>query len=306
MNFLQNIFKNSFTLAAMSILLLTGCEDVIDLNVDNAPKQMVVDGWITNQPGTQTIRLSWSAPYFDYTKGKPILNATVTIVDDLGNIYEFKDTNNNGQYEWGNPTDTLGHIGRTYTLAIQNETESFSAVNEIMPVPTIDSLVYEMEKLPFTPDKGPKEGYVTQFYARDFVGEGNTYWIKPIVNGIVKTSDPTQITVAYDAAFSAGAPSDGLIFILPIRQAITTDSLYLAGDKIGVELHSITNQSYNFLTQVRDQTSNGGIFATPPANILTNIINKNPNGSKSLGYFGASAISRLETVIDPAKARPKK
>ncbi len=299
-------FKRALILLFPALWVLTGCEDVIDLTVANAPKQLVVDGWITNQPGVQSIRLSWSAPYFEYTHGAPILNATVTVTDDLGNVFEFTDANKDGRYEWGSDSVTLGHVGRSYTLSIQNGTDKFTAINEIKRVPTVDSLVYQKETLPFTPDNGPKEGYVAQFYARDFVGEGDTYWIKPVINGAVKTSDPTSISVAYDAAFGAGAPSDGMIFILPLRQSITTDSLYLAGVKIGVELHSITTEAYDFLSQVRDQTSNGGIFATPMTNVLTNVVNSNPNGPKALGYFGTSAVSRLETVIDPAKARPEK
>src|SRR5690606_25451692 len=159
--------------------------------------------------------------------------------------------------------------------------------NEIKRVPTVDSLVYTKEKLPFKPDNGRQEGYIAQFYARDFQGTGDTYWIKPIINGKVTVAKPTNITVAWDASYNAGGEVDGLIFFLPLRQAITTDSLFLEGESTGVELHSITNETFEFLKQVREQSANGGLLAIPMTNVRSNIINQNASGSKALGYFGA-------------------
>jgi hypothetical protein len=286
------------------VIGITSCEDVIDLETQTGPAQLVVDGWITNQAGPQTITLSWSSSYFDNGAPKPVLNAEVTVTDDKGMVYEFKDLAGNGKYVWTTANDTLGHIGRTYNLRIKNEDDIYTATTQIKRVPAIDSVVYEKEKLPFKPDKGPQEGYIAQFYARDFDGAGDTYWIKPVISGKAVVEKAVNISIAYDAAFSAGAPSDGLIFILPLRQAITTDSLYSAGASVGVELHSITNETFEFLKQVSEQAANGGLFATPIANIRSNVTNTNPTGKKALGLFSGSAVSRMETVIDPAKARP--
>lgn len=293
------------TLLFASFLGLAGCEDVIDLKSATGPTQLVVDGWITNQPGAQTIRLTWSAAYFNNDVAKPVLGAEVTVTDDKGKVYTFKDVANDGKYIWGSLKDTLGHVGRTYTLKVKNQADVYTAVNEIKRVPVVDSIVYQKETLPIKPEKGPKEGYVASFYARDFTGAGDTYWIKPIIKGKALVDKPTAISIAYDAAFSAGAPSDGLIFILPIRQSITRDSLYSAGASVGAELHSISNEAFEFLKQVSEQAANGGLFAVPIQNVKSNVVNNNPAGTKALGYFGASAVSRLETVIDPAKARPE-
>jgi hypothetical protein len=299
----RNILMIAFVF--MTVLSLSGCEDVIDLKTETGPSQLVVDGWINNQPGSQSIKLTWSGAYFDNNAPKPVTGAEVTVTDNLGTVYTFKDVANNGNYVWGSATDTLGKIGRTYTLKIRNQADIFTAVNQIKRVPKVDSIVYQKERLPFKPDKGPREGFIASFYARDFAGTGDTYWIKPVVQGKVTVAKPTDISTAYDAAYNAGAPSDGLIFILPLRQAITVDSLYSAGALVGVELHSITEEAFHFLNQIREQASNGGLFATPIVNIKSNIVNGDPKGAKALGYFGASAVSRLETVIDPAKARPK-
>lgn len=286
-------------------LALTGCEDVIDLETTTGPTQLVVDGWITNEAGPQTIKLMWSAGYFNNENPKPVLGASVTVTDNAGKEYKFEDTAGNGQYVWGKTNaDTLGYVGRTYSLKIVNEAEVYTATTELKKVPAVDSVVYTREKLPFKPDKGPQEGFIAEFYARDLVGVGDTYWIKPVVNGKAVVDKAVNISIAYDAAFGAGAPSDGLIFILPLRQSITIDSLYSAGASVGVELHSITLETFEYLKQIQEQASNGGLFATPISNIKSNVVNQDPNGKKALGFFGASAVSRRTTIIDPEKARP--
>ena len=292
-------------LFALAALTLTSCEDVINLDTANGPSQLVVDGWLTNQPGQQTITLSWSGAYFDNSAPKPVTGALVTVTDDKGKVYNFEDPDGDGKYLWGKTNaDTLGHVGRTYSLKVVNGTDTFTAKSELKRVPTVDSVVYRHEKWPFEPDKGPREGYVAQFYARDLEGVGDTYWIKPVIRGKAVVDKGENISIAYDAAFGAGAPSDGLIFILPLRESITTDSLYSAGAEVGVELHSITYEAFEFLKQVSEQAANGGLFATPIANVRSNVLNTNPSGPKALGFFSASAVSRKETVIDPEKARP--
>ena len=45
-------------------LVLTSCEDNIDLDLDNGKIQLVVDGFIDSDSKVQTIKLSQSAPYF--------------------------------------------------------------------------------------------------------------------------------------------------------------------------------------------------------------------------------------------------
>jgi hypothetical protein len=308
----QNIHSKTrffqLSLVLLSIIGLSGCEDVIDLKTETGPTQLVVDGWITNQPGKQTITLTWSSGYFDSNPIKPVLGAKVSVTDNLGKSYSFTDSAGTGKYTWGSlATDTLGRIGRSYTLKIEHEQEVYTAQNEIKRVPKVDSLVYTNETLPIKPDKdeGQKTGYIVEFYARDFVGTGDTYWIKEVLNGKTNVDKAEKISIAYDAAFGAGAPSDGLIFIQPLRRSITYDSLYQAGSHVGVELHSITNEAFYFLQQVVEQSANGGIYATPIANIKSNVMNADPKGRKALGYFGASAVSRMETIIDPAKARPE-
>lgn len=286
-------------------LLLVACEDVINLDTDTGPSQLVVDGWLTDLPGPQTIRLTQSAAYFDNSAARPVLGATVTITDDSNRVYQFRDLKNSGEYTW-TPTgrdSVLGRVNRSYTLSVRTESERYEATTRLHPVPRIDSVNYFFEKPPVTPQNGPPEGYVAEFYARDLPGKDDTYWIKTFKNGTY-FNRAQQISLAYDAGFSPGGNVDGIIFILPIRRAINKE-YWSAGDTLRVELHSVPVEAYYFLQAVNVESSNQGLFATPPTNIPTNVRNLSASGRAPLGFFGGSTVSVFQTVIDSKKARPK-
>ena len=294
------------TLAFLTVTTLTSCEDVVDLDVKAGAPQLVVDGWVTNQQTSQSIRLTESAGYFDNSPAKPVLGATVTVSDDKGRVFSFVDFKKDGNYVWKSVaiSDTIGRVGRTYTLRIRIGTEEYTAVSKLNRVPKIDSVTYFFDKLPIAPaDDAPQEGYTAEFFARDPMGAGDCYWIKSYKNGKY-FNKTTEVTIAYDAAFSPGANSDGLRFILPIRRAISPE-FYKEKDTVKVELCSIPLEGYYFLNQVRTESNNQGLFATAPSNIYSNIQNTNPTGRKALGFFGAAAVSTFTEVIDAKKAKPK-
>jgi Domain of unknown function (DUF4249) len=291
---------------SFAILLLTSCEDVINLDIATGPSQLVVDGWITNQPTAQSIRLTQSAAYFDNTSAKPVLNATVTVTDDKGKIFSFKDLKGNGLYVWtpASTRDTLGRVGGTYRLNVKFGSEEYTAQSRLNRVPKIDSLTYFPDEIPVAPTDGSaRKGFTAEFFGRDPRGEGDCYWIKAYRNDTL-FNKTTQITLAFDAGFSPGAATDGLPFILPIRRSISPQ-FYQEKDRVKAEVYSISLEAFYFLSQVRQESNNAGLFATPPANIFTNVQNRDPKGRQALGFFGASAVSTFETVIDAKKAKPK-
>jgi hypothetical protein len=291
----------------VSLLALSSCEDVINVDLPQGETQLVVDAWVTNQTGEQSIKLTRSTSYFDNTPSPAALGATVQVTDNEGNAYNFLDADNDGKYVW-TPADAnpLGKIGNTYTLQITFEGETYSAVSAINPVPVVDSIVYELRD----EELGNPKGYYAEFYARDFAGKGNCYWIRGFKNERY-LNRVANLTTAYDAGFSAGGNTDGINFIRPIREGINefipdadnatsfTTPPYKVGDKVKVELYSITEPAFNFFGEVRTQLQNSGLFAIPLANVSTNLVNQNPNSrARALGFFGASAVSILEGTIE--------
>ncbi|GAB2570803.1 DUF4249 domain-containing protein [Spirosoma areae] len=280
---------------------LTSCETVIDAKLDTGPIQLSVDANLTDQPGPQTIRLTQTAAYFNNSAPPAVISATVTVTDDAGKTYPFLDPDMDGYYVW-QPTgkDTLGHIGRAYQLNVSFNGETYRASSKMNRVPLVDSLIFVKRKI--TPIS-TTEGYRGEFYARDISGAADYYRVKFFRNGELQNK-PGNIIISQDGVFRSNASvADGLVFIVPIRQAINPDSLYKLNDVVKVEVHSLTPEAYDFWEQVQSQITNGGLFATPPNNVPTNITNLNASGRKATGFFITSAVRSRSATVSEANIR---
>ncbi len=291
-------------------LMLSACETVINPELRIAEPLLVVDAWITNKREMQTIILSQSQAYFDNTLPPPVSNATITVVENGNKTYTFtEESSRKGYYTW-KPTgsEVFGAVGNSYKLTIQVNGEVYEATSKMGPSTPVDSIVYKKNE----PDQSNPDFYRAEFFAKDVVGIGDTYWIKTYKNGIL-LNKPSELNVAYDAGFDAGGPfysriENGIPFLLdfipPIRNRMNpndTDandnplSPYVPGDSAYVEIHSITLAGFTYLRQLGEQTNRPGgfaeLFSRPLANISTNIANKNPNGKKALGFFNVAAVS---------------
>ncbi len=299
---MKTIFKY---LIVVLIPLLWACEDVITLDLQDGVEQLVVDAWISNDASDQVVKLTLSQNYFDNSPPKPALGAQVILFEDDSTAHPLIDVKNNGEYILPAANTGFLTIGKQYALYIKYNNEEYASLSKLNRVPAIDSLTFQKFTFPVTPpDGGPREGMIAEFFAKDPQGEGDTYWIRAYKNDTL-LSLGTQINIAYDAGFSPGSKSDALMFIRPIRQSIN-DGLYQQGDKVKVELLSINPEAYYFLLQVRQESGNGGLFSTPPANSPTNVFNLNTASDKKvLGFFNISAISRSTAVADINTAKPE-
>lgn len=285
-------------------LLFTACEDVVQLDIPSAPNLIVVEASLNDQAEEQVLYLRQSQGYFDTSAAPVIAQAKVLVEDNVGNQFVFNEQSP-GKYVW-KPSPSLPRLGvadRIYRLQVQWKNERLIAISQMRRVPPIDSIRYrfrEISELEAGEGK-PTTGYEAHFYANDPAGQGDCYRLKFYRNGKLYNG-LDDLTFMYDGNFQKGAQGDGLMFILPIRRAISPE-LYQAGDKLKVELYSITEDQYNFYFQARLELNNAGLFARPSAHIPSNFLNVNKNSSwQGAGWFSVSALSRLETVIDPKKA----
>jgi Domain of unknown function (DUF4249) len=295
----------SFIPSLILSLTLMSCEDVIQLDIPKTDPYLVVEGSITNVTGEQVIKLTKSQDLLSTATVEGFKNATVKVTDDLGKMYEFKDLKNIGKYVWTptNQNEVMGVVGRTYTLEIKADGETYQAVSKLNRVPKIDSIIYKFDDANLR-QKGtgkPDKGYDAHFYATDLKGVGDCYRVKVYKNDTLKNSEQ-DIIIAYDAIAAKSPFGDGLQFILPIRRLASTE-LYRENDKVRVELLSITEAHFDFWTQLRQELNNAGLFARPAARIPSNVNNVNPSSTKLVsGWFGTSAVSSMEVKIEKAKA----
>jgi hypothetical protein len=312
------IMKNStyILLFFVSVLSLFSCETKIDPALEQVEPVLVVDAWLTNKPGNQTIILTQTQNYFDSSTPPPVTGATVSVTDNNNKVFSFvENTAKPGYYIWKPVSnETIGVVGSSYKLSILTNGETYSAESRMGPTTPIDSITFKKNE----PTQQNPDFYRGQFYAKDVIGKGDTYWIRTYKNGVL-LNKPSDINIAYDAGFDAGGSffsrigktkdgkRDSIIlvdFIPPIRGRINpndTDandnalSPYVPGDSVYVEIHSITVAAFEYLNQVSQQTNRPGgfseLFARPIDNVSTNIVNVNSKEKKAVGFFNVAAVS---------------
>ena len=297
---MKNLFVILFTLTTL-FFFTTSCEDDIssEVRLENSPELVTIDAWINNKPEPQTIQLTASQSYFDNSGLVGLQGAEVSVFEESGKQYVFEE-GENGAYTWTPEAgETFGTIGQNYALAVTYNGITYGSATTMNRVPPIDSITFRFEEA----NAFLEDSYFAEFWARDPIGTGDSYWIKTWRNGDF-LGQPDEINIAFDAGFSQGGVVDGLIFIRPIRDGINRfedeDGVFLSpyniGDSIFVELHAISNEAAFFLNEVRLQTDRPGgfaeLFASPLSNVPTNIV-ASDGETEVLGFFTVSAVSGM-------------
>ena len=253
---------------------------------------ITIDAFVNNLRSPQTIRLTYTDNYFSQKSNSPISGAMVQIKDvTAGQLFNFTD-NSNGNYVFNlNSTDTIGKIGHQYELTVTHQGNTYSATSTMFRTTKIDTIVIEYK---IAGTFGSKAGYDLYFLGRDPVGvKSDFYWIKSYRNNVFYNKG-ININAAWDAANGPGA--DGLFFTPPIAKGILPRGDRLDKfDLFRVEIHSISQQAYDFLNQVQTQTTNFGLFATTPENVKTNITTT--SATKVVGWFNMAAVDAKQIVV---------
>jgi hypothetical protein len=268
-----------YNLICLLLLLagLAGCEDVIDVKLDEGQTLLAVDGWITDGPGPYTIRLSTTAPYFNNASTPRVQGAVVTVRDNEGNREVLQETEP-GHYQM----TMRGKVGNTYTLDIQANGGQYTAQTNINRVPPIDSLGVRFRK----ESEFTKEGYYVYYYGPEPTGVGDSYRFKIYKNDTLLNKPENLIFV-----------EDKLVDGNYLNALELNDEPFRAGDKIRVEVWSITEDAYRFYAELEQALFSGGLFAAPPTNVRSNVLNKDPKGKQAVGWFGGAGVSSKEIVI---------
>jgi hypothetical protein len=281
--------KNSVYLLIMSlfsVLLLTQCTEKVDVKLENNQPHLVVDGMVTDEATVQTIRLSTTTDYF-YTKVAPaVTQAKVTLSDGSIMTTLIESPANSGIYV--TPANYIGIPGTKYTLTIELKDalsgQKFYGASETMPLKyTPDSV-----KMFSHPDWGKDGYYETQLFIQD-PPEVNYYSFRGYRNDTLVTDTLSKVGITddkfYNNRYVRGMPT---IFW---NQEHKSEKIII-GDKIRLQVGSITKEYYTFLDQVRLEIKpKNPLFSGPSANVSTNISNG------GYGYFAVCAMSYVSTTV---------
>jgi Domain of unknown function (DUF4249) len=260
-------------------LLAMGCEDVIQVEVPNAPPKLVIEASINWFKGTngnfQKIKLSLSAPYFD-TITKPANNAQITITNTSNNTFLFTEDQDTGIYTTNN---FIPKLNDTYTLNIVYENETYTGTETLKPVTQINRVEQENDK-GFSGNETELKAYYT-----DPENEENYYFFEFINN----ESSVVDLE-AYEDEFTNGNE----IFGFYSKEGLNV------GDEIVIRNYGVSERFFQFIFLLLQQKSDeaGGPFETQPASIRGNCVNKTNPNNYPLGYFRVSEADQFIYTIE--------
>ncbi len=292
-------FILSISVVTFSLLWLTSCTKVIQVDVPGSKnKLVVVDAFINNAPDTQKVRLTTTADYFSNAPTPALLGATVTLNDlTVAKTFIFTpDGKGNYYYVPLTATDTMAYVNHKYQLNVSINGNSYTAYSILNRTTIVNSIVFSSsgfvpkDTLPNSDTTSPRK-YYPYIHATDSMGAADYYWVKTYKNGILY-NQPNQMDFFQDGGYDG---TDGYPFLPPVAffNLTNNDNALFKDDLCTIEILSINKDTYSYLTQLNQQLTNAqsGLFAITPANVKTNI-QQTAGTQKAIGWFNMGATSK--------------
>lgn len=280
------------------LILSVSCEDVVQIKLDEGSKLYVIDAFVNDLRKTQVIRVTTNDTYFSNRQAPPVENASVILKDLTANrqfVFSYK---GGGNYEYEiQAADTLARINHQYELNVTIDGETYTSLTIQKRTAVIDSISYEL----FTGGGfGPapeQPFYFCTLWAKDKVdNNADYYWIKTFRNdSLLFSSSDINISIDGTNATVNNVPADSLPFTPPAT--FIGFKTYPPQSSCGVEIHSISPETYNFFVQAAAQINNGGLFATTPENVKTNILTPSSAKTKAIGWFNMATVASEKIVL---------
>ena len=258
------------------VFFFTSCEEVIEVELDDAPPRLVIEAsinWIKETSGqSQFVRLSTTAPYFD-TEIPPVNNAEVFITDDEGNQFDFIEDGNSGFYYTQN---FIPQLNKTYYLTVITEGETYTAEETLLPVSDLEYVSQQNGEI-FS------EEYIEiKAYFNDPVEEENYYFYS------FYAENDTTINVQEDRLVNGNE-----------MFAYFNSEELKPGDEVEINLYGVSKRYFTYINTLLSQTGeSGGPFETQPATVRGNIVNTTNPENFAFGYFRLSETDTYTFTIE--------
>lgn len=242
--------------------LLTSCEEVIDINLNDADQRVVIEADLNGFPIMQVIYISRTVPFNDERPREIVADADVQILGPRNNSFQFVYSEEHQGYI--NRT-FAARENATYSLRVMVDGELYEAT-ETMPVQVpVDSVGMLRENI-FN-----ETYYFATLRFQDPAGVPNYYKYNVSVDG-----KPMKFFAAFSDKFN-----DGLYVT---HQIGSVDDDIEITSKVAIRRQNISAAVYRYWNEF--QSTNPGSAA--PANPTSNISNG------ALGYFSVSSESLYE------------
>jgi hypothetical protein len=258
----------------VTAILLSSCEKVIDIDLNTADKKYVIEGLITDQPGTARVMLTQTKNFNEDNNFPGVSGAVITIKENGGPAIPFAETSP-GVYE---AATLAGTSGKTYALSVSIAGNLFSASSTMPQKVNLDS-IYITDELIFTDTKK-----IVNAVVEDPVGLGNNYRFVQYVNG----KKEEQVLIRNDE-YSDGRRIINKLFYFSEDDDSTRN--IKSGDQVKVDMQCIDRNVYKYWYSL-DRSSTGGSGQATPSNPVSNI------QGGALGYFSAHTL-QTRSIVAP-------
>ena len=266
--------------AMLASLLLavavSSCQQVVNIDLNKANPQMVIEGIVSDQKNPPSVALSMSGNYFEPSLYfPPVTNASVFIADELGEVDTLKEVTS-GNYQ---SARIQGTSGRTYSLRVLANGNEYDATSTMPQKVTIDS----MFAVPRTESDGD-HGYDLYVLFKDPPKMGNYYRLNIHVS--VPISPDSIDGRRYHLYSDKLTNGNEAVYRVRMRRFVS------ARDTVKVDLLCIDKSAYDYFNTLDDiLTSDRAPTALAPANPNTNLSNG------ALGYFAAWTVDTKTMIL---------
>lgn len=269
------------------LFVITSCEDVIDVPVQNALTRLVVEASLDWEKGTsgneQIIKLSTSTPFFDTNSNTSVTGASVQVInDDDRTVFSFEDQNN-GEYA---TTSFVPVIGASYTLTIIYEGETYSATETLNAVPEVTEIFQDTE------DGFEDDVLEVHLVFMDPPEEGNAYLFK-----FQKRGELLPDLELGDDEFVNGNEIDWWYEIEEDEDTDETEA-FEPGDVVDIEFYGISEPYNNYVGILINQIGGVGLFEATPAAVKGNCINLDIPDNYAHGYFRLTEVVKTSYTFE--------
>lgn len=282
-------FKSAckFMTGLIVFLPLFSCQEEIYIDAPkNYPDKIVVEGRVTNENKAHRLRLTTTLDYFDTNSIKPASISYAYIIEQgSGKIYNLNPEENNPEFY---RTDVFkGIVGEHYILNLLFNDEEYSATTYLDTVAVMDSLGYVYKYMSYWGGGY----YFIQMTATEPEPAGHIYMFNFFINDTLYNNELRLTSYQNDELFN-GMRMENLDIA-----AIPQEEIKLDTNILRVEMFSISSGEFHFNNAFLSETmGNGSIFSGPPADVPSNVKNKNSN-NHGLGYFAASSVVSRQFML---------
>jgi hypothetical protein len=293
--------KKPAIIIAIIALAAASCVSQFTPEIVSQSRFLTVNGLITDENRQYTIKLGLSKPLDETSDEEPAKGAAVSVSDDLGNSYTFREKKP-GIYV-SDSTLFTGRPGLTYTLSIRyNGLRYMSLPCLLRKSPPIDSVGQEV-------------------IDREINASGET---EKIVRVMLNTLDPSNETHfyrwTYDETWEIHLPFNNIAYekricwmyeeshniLLANTEALTEDRItdltittFNNSTDRGqfkysmlLKQYATSREEYEFWNSVKTMTENsGGLYDVTPVSVTGNVTCTDDPDEIVLGFFSVSGVT---------------